>query len=239
MSTKKRIAGNTAWLVGLAVSLACNAASARDVATGAATVRKEAKVGMLTGVATGAAAGGPIGAAVGLLVGGIIGDSAGMTKVAEQHSSRLALELTDARSALAKATEEADNDAVLAGLTEKLHAQVLFKTGSARLQSDIAVTLEQVGAILASHPALSVQLHGFADPRGSAEYNVKLSQERVAAVEEALVRGGMAAAQIHDTAHGAGESTAAAGDLEAYAWERRVSVAIVSTSLSQAVAAAN
>jgi hypothetical protein len=45
-------------------------------------------------------------------------------------------------------------------------------------------------------------------------------------VREALVKGGAASEQIRLSAHGEDLTTAAKGDLEAFAWERRVSLAI-------------
>ncbi len=226
-----------AFLVGIAVAAALGAAHGEPLNPPAQPVRKAAKVGMLTGAATGAMVGGPVGAAVGLFVGGIVGDSSGMYAEAASRSGRLQQELADTRLALARATAQADNEAVLAGLAQRLRADVLFKTGSARLQPDLAMALEQVGAILAAHPSLSMQLHGFSDPRGTARYNMRLSQERIAAVREALLRGGAREQQLQAMPHGAELSTAVAGDLDAYAWERRVSLAI-SSAAPESVASA-
>jgi outer membrane protein OmpA-like peptidoglycan-associated protein len=81
-----------------------------------------------------------------------------------------------------------------------------------------------------------VQLNGFADPRGNPEENLKLSALRAEAVREALISGGADPAQIALSAHGEDLTTAAKDDVEAYAWERRVSLAIRSlgdTSVAQ------
>src|SRR5690606_14674851 len=103
---------------------------------------------------------------------------------------------------------------------------MLFRTGEAKLPQEMSDKLEELGGLLGQHPVLQVQLHGFADPRGNPEYNMELSMERVAAVRDALVRGGANPAQIQANAHGAQLATAAEGDIEAYAWERRVSLSI-------------
>jgi outer membrane protein OmpA-like peptidoglycan-associated protein len=79
---------------------------------------------------------------------------------------------------------------------------------------------------LAAHPQLEVQLHGFADPRGTPEENLELSLRRADSVREALIRGGAAPEQVRVAAQGEDLATAASGDLEAFAWERRVSLAI-------------
>jgi outer membrane protein OmpA-like peptidoglycan-associated protein len=187
---------------------------------------KEEGTGMLTGAAAGAVVGGPIGAAVGLMFGGILGDSIGTANRADLHAKQLEQELVDTRIALAKASERTGGDEMLDALAQRLHADVLFRTSGAELGTDVASRLEDLGKLLAAHPQLDVQLHGFADPRGNSEQNLQLSLERASAVREALIRGGAAPEQIQLSAHGEDLTTAPKGDLEAYAWERRVSLSI-------------
>jgi outer membrane protein OmpA-like peptidoglycan-associated protein len=190
---------------------------------------KEEGVGLVSGAAAGAVVGGPIGAAVGLMVGGILGDSIGTAKRADLHARQLEQELIDARIALAKASERSGGDEMLDALAQRLHADVLFRTGIAAIDAPVIAKLEEIGKLLAAHGQLEVQLHGFADPRGKAEKNLELSLERANAVREALIGGGAAPEQIRLFAHGEDLTTASQGDTEAYAWERRVSVAIRST----------
>lgn len=194
---------------------------------------KEEGVGMASGAAAGAIVGGPIGAAVGAMVGGILGDGIGTTtraqkhaKLMEEQSKQLEQELIDARIALAKASERTGGDEMLDALAQRLHADVLFRTNDANMDAEVASKLEDLGKLLALHGQLEVQLHGFADPRGKAEKNLELSLERANAVREALIRGGAAPEQIQLSAHGSDLTTAPKGDLEAYAWERRVSLSI-------------
>lgn len=200
---------------------------------------KQEGVGMFGGAAAGAIVGGPIGAAVGFMVGGILGDSVGtasraqlQAKQAEEHSQKLEQELIDTRIALAKASERTGGDEMFDALAERLHADVLFRTNDATMPTDVASKLEDLGKLLALHGQLEVQLHGFADPRGVSEKNLELSLERANAVREALIRGGAAPEQIQLSAHGSDLTTASKGDLEAYAWERRVSLSIRPTATS-------
>ncbi|MBM0107853.1 OmpA family protein [Steroidobacter sp. S1-65] len=194
---------------------------------------KEEGVGMFSGAAAGAIVGGPVGAAVGFMFGGILGDSIGTAsraqlhaKQVEDHSKKLEQELIDTRIALAKASERTGGDEMLDALAQRLHADVMFRTNEATMDSDVVTKLEDLGKLLALHGELEVQLHGFADPRGSSEKNLELSLERANAVREALIRGGAAPEQIQLAAHGSDLTTAPKGDLEAYAWERRVSLSI-------------
>jgi outer membrane protein OmpA-like peptidoglycan-associated protein len=187
---------------------------------------KEEGTGMLTGAAAGAIVGGPIGAAVGFMFGGILGDSIGTANRANLHAKQLEQDLADTRVALAKASESTGGDEMLDALAQRLHADVLFRTSGSELSLDVASRLEDLGKLLAAHPQMDVQLHGFADPRGNAEKNLELSLARASAVRDALMKGGAAPEQVQLSAHGEDLSTAPKGDLEAYAWERRVSLSI-------------
>jgi outer membrane protein OmpA-like peptidoglycan-associated protein len=187
---------------------------------------KEEGTGMLTGAAAGAVVGGPIGAAVGLIFGGVLGDSIGTANRADLRAKQMEQELVDTRIALAKASERTGGDEMLDALAQRLHADVLFRSNGSELGLDVASRLEDLGKLLAAHPQLDVQLHGFADPRGNPEKNLELSLERASAVRDALIKGGAAPEQIQLSAHGEDLTTAPKGDLEAYAWERRVSLSI-------------
>lgn len=187
---------------------------------------REEGAGMFAGATTGAIVGGPIGAAVGLMVGGILGDSIGTAKRADRRAAQLEQDLTDTRIELAEASERTGGDVMLDALAQRLRADVMFRTNAAELGTDVATKLEELGRMLAEHSQLEIQLHGFADPRGNAEKNLELSLQRASVVREALMRGGAAPEQIRLSAHGEDLTTAPSGDLEAYAWERRVSLYI-------------
>ncbi|MGH8175515.1 MAG: OmpA family protein [Steroidobacter sp.] len=191
---------------------------------------KEEGVGMFSGAATGAIVGGPIGAAVGLILGGILGDNIGTARRAEVYAQQLEQDLIDTRVALAKASERTGGDEMLDALAQRLHADVMFRTGGAELDMEVAGKLQDLGKLLAAHSQLEVQLHGFADPRGKSAENLELSLQRASAVREALINGGAAPEQIQVSAHGEDLTTAPKDDLEAYAWERRVSLSIRPTT---------
>jgi outer membrane protein OmpA-like peptidoglycan-associated protein len=205
----------------VALALSANAAYA-----GENKLTKEEGTGMFTGAAAGAIVGGPVGAIVGLVVGGIVGDGVGTVKRADQRAQALEDELLETRLALSKVSEKAGEDQMLSALAERLHADVMFRTGSADLDEQVAAKLGEIGRLLASHQKLEVALHGFADPRGNSEENLKLSAQRAETVRAALIGGGADPAQIALSAHGEDLTTAAKDDVEAYAWERRVSLSI-------------
>jgi outer membrane protein OmpA-like peptidoglycan-associated protein len=190
--------------------------------------------GLATGAAAGAIVGGPIGAMVGLMIGGIVGDTIGTAKRGEKdailRADQLQQELIDTRIALAKASERTGGDEMLDALAARLHADVMFRTNTAELDVDVQKKIESLGQMLAAHPQLEIQLHGFADPRGQSEKNLELSMLRASAVRDALINGGASPEQIRISAHGEDLTTAPKDDLEAYSWERRVSISIRPTS---------
>lgn len=194
---------------------------------------KSQGAGMLTGAASGAIVGGPIGAFVGLMIGGILGDSVDQAQTAEQRAQAIEAELLDARRELAlasrqpaSASDEPANTAMFAALAERMRADVMFRTDSAVLEVPTQMHLKDLGALLAAHPQLSIVLHGFADPRGKSQHNQALSSARADSVRSALLFGGAGAEQVTVLAHGEKLADAPKGDLEAYAWERRVSLVI-------------
>ena len=86
--------------------------------------------------------------------------------------------------------------------------------------------LKKVGALANTMPEMRVRVSGFADPRGTDEANATLSKERADAVATVLAAQGVDASRLVIEAHGEAETTAAEGDLDGYALERRVVVRI-------------
>jgi outer membrane protein OmpA-like peptidoglycan-associated protein/TPR repeat protein len=59
---------------------------------------------------------------------------------------------------------------------------ILFAFNSLELDSQAIQVLEELKSILISHPELKVEVAGYADARGSYEYNLQLAEKRVDAV---------------------------------------------------------
>jgi len=75
-------------------------------------------------------------------------------------------------------------------------------------------------------PGVKIRVSGHADPRGSLDYNQALSQDRAASVAAVLENAGLGEDRIVIEALGsAGASDT--GNLDDYAFERRVSVRLV------------
>jgi outer membrane protein OmpA-like peptidoglycan-associated protein len=71
--------------------------------------------------------------------------------------------------------------------------KVYFGTGKSRIQKRSYDLLDNIAAVLQAHPEiLLVEVEGHADPRGSEEFNLKLSHRRAVAVVTYLVKKGIA-----------------------------------------------
>ncbi|RMH69444.1 MAG: OmpA family protein [Bacteroidetes bacterium] len=64
---------------------------------------------------------------------------------------------------------------------------VLFETDQATLLPPSQRTLDAIGAVLEKYPDLRIEVGGHADSRGPAEYNLRLSEARAAAVRDYLL----------------------------------------------------
>jgi len=119
--------------------------------------------------------------------------------------------------------QEATDDAAreqAAKVLDGLQGDVLFRTGSADIDGETAHDIGVIAGVLAKSPALTVRLDGYADPRGSDELNLKLSQARADAVRDLLLAAGVAEQALEVNAYGKSQSTAQ--DEDGYALERRV-----------------
>ena len=79
---------------------------------------------------------------------------------------------------------------------------ILFVTGSAKLQSKSFKGLNDVAQIMKENPGMSLAIDGHTDWVGSDEYNQKLSDDRAASVMNYIVSKGVDASRITSAGHG-------------------------------------
>jgi outer membrane protein OmpA-like peptidoglycan-associated protein len=175
---------------------------------------KQSDIGAVTGLAVGAAAGGPVGAVLGAAAGALLGD-----RYHRQAQSSAALEAE--RSRLSQSVAQLDQTLQQ---TEELGLDVSFRTNDDSIATRTMPPLLKLGALVVSMPQARVRIAGYADPRGSQAYNSELSLRRAQGVAAVLMSAGVARERILIEAHGKTESTSADGDLDGYAFERRVTV---------------
>ena len=205
---------------------------------------KAENVGVMSGLVIGAVAGGPVGAIVGAAGGAFLGDKFNKKDV-QNKELKLSLAKSDAEkrklmadlaSTMAhgeKLSEELDN---AVNKTHDLEAAFAFRTSDASLSPDDVARLSKIGSLAGAIPDVKVRVSGFTDPRGSEKFNASLSKRRADSVAGILESAGIPADRIVVEAHGEHESTTADGDLEGYAFERRVTVRIEQSGDEKAVA---
>jgi outer membrane protein OmpA-like peptidoglycan-associated protein len=205
-------------------------------------------IGFVTGGVIGGFAAGPVGAVIGAGLGTWLGNRvhrAGDATKAEATVAALQTdksELLGEKSALlnekhALAETNHGLTARLDDLTRKVEAEqtaredgskvldglegdVLFRTGSAEITPEIAHQIQVLAEAVAKSPALKVRVDGYADPRGTVDANLKLSEARANAVRDLFLAAGIDESAIEVNAYGKSQSVAA--DNDGYALERRV-----------------
>jgi outer membrane protein OmpA-like peptidoglycan-associated protein len=226
--------------IALAVAVACVAAlpvRAEETVTVQHTASKQESIGVVSGLAIGAAAGGPIGAIVGAAAGGWLGDRYHKQAVArrelangldksERDRTRLAQNVTELNGTLAHEQERGEQLGLALSHTDELQTDVSFRTNDDSIQTQAMSPLMKLGALAASLPDAKVRVSGYADPRGSEAVNQALSQRRAEAVAAVLTTAGVSPDRLIVEAHGKSEATSAEGDVDGYAFERRVTVRI-------------
>jgi peptidoglycan-associated lipoprotein len=85
------------------------------------------------------------------------------------------------------------------------HAAVkdlFFDYDSFDLRPDAQTSVSQAAAFLVQHPEIHLLIGGYADERGSAEYNLALGQNRADSAKTALVNAGIAPTRIRVVSYG-------------------------------------
>jgi outer membrane protein OmpA-like peptidoglycan-associated protein len=223
-------------------------AAALAGATPNAPAHPSEPVGFLSGAIIGGFAAGPIGAVVGAGLGTWLGNRvhrSGEATRAEAQVAKLQQDtrtlqaenstLAAERSALtvsnqelaarlddmAKRVETAQNvNEDAAQVLDGLQGDVLFRTGSADITPDLAHQIQAIAQAVSKSGELKIRVDGYADPRGTDEINMKLSQDRANAVRDLLVAAGVKTEALEVNAFGKTQSVAS--DSDGYALERRV-----------------
>ncbi|MGC1523052.1 MAG: OmpA family protein, partial [Steroidobacteraceae bacterium] len=205
-------------------------------------------IGFVTGGVIGAFAAGPVGAVVGAGIGTWLGNRVHRAKDATQAEATAAAlqadktklqsensalssekqQLTQTNVSLSARLDELTHEVQTAqnakqdagSVLDGLQGEVLFRTGSAEITPEIAHQIQVLAQAVAKSPTLKVRLDGYADPRGTVDTNLKLSQDRANAVRDLFLAAGIGDEALEVNAYGKSQSVAA--DNDGYALERRV-----------------
>lgn len=197
-----------------------------------AATSKEENIGVGSGAIVGAIAGGPVGFIIGAAIGAKLGDtmhskSERIDKLqeslqdSEQSVARLELGV-DELNAKVEHLQNTARPELISLMQAGIDMDLLFRTDEFALTDTTGDRLTQMAGTLANMPGVRIQLDGFADERGDAEYNHGLSERRVEFIRSLFIAAGVHPTRISTSAHG--ESVAQNPDVDSYALERRVSV---------------
>jgi outer membrane protein OmpA-like peptidoglycan-associated protein len=107
---------------------------------------------------------------------------------------------------------------------------LFFDTDKFDLKSESTEELTQLVELMKMNPKMEVMITGHTDNHGAVDYNVKLSENRAAAVVTYLVKAGIAPARLKSKGYG-DSRPAAANDTEAgRAKNRRIELVILKVS---------
>ncbi|WP_196138269.1 OmpA family protein [Aliikangiella sp. G2MR2-5] len=216
------------------------ATAALNISQASAEASKEENIGFASGAVAGAAVGGPVGFIIGAATGAIFGNQVkkaneledAKIQLAESKNQKIKLEK---EFAMLQETLEFEQKSEMNAewLSEGLTMNVMFTTDSTTLSDMDMGAIKKLAGILNEFPGLSIKLDGYADPRGSQDYNLALSRSRAEAVQQAFERFGIESKRVQIKAHGelAGMQTDANPD--SYAMARKVSVNFTTDSVEK------
>ncbi len=105
--------------------------------------------------------------------------------------------------------------------------EVLFATGKAELTPESKEVLDKQIAWLRANPTKKIIIQGYADPRGTEAYNMKLGQKRADTVKNYLVRSGINPNRVSVVSFGATELATTQNTAKGWAEDRRTVSVIV------------
>ena len=104
--------------------------------------------------------------------------------------------------------------------------RVFFLEDQSTLTAEAQETLRRQAAWLQKYPAVTVQVEGHADERGTREYNIALSARRATATREFLIAQGVKGSRVSSIAYGK-ERPAALCDAEQCWSQNRRAVTVI------------
>jgi len=182
--------------------------------------------GVAIGAASGAVIGGVLGnnvgkggkGAMGAVLGGVIGGVAG--GVIGNQMDKQAREIDNA---VPGAEVERIGEGIKLTLKENA---VRFDTNKSTLTSTAQQNLDKLVPVFKEYPNTNIQIFGYTDSTGAAEYNLTLSDQRAASVRNYLVNKGIASSRFTTEGMGIADPIATNETAEGRSQNRRVEFAI-------------
>jgi peptidoglycan-associated lipoprotein len=95
-----------------------------------------------------------------------------------------------------------EGSAAVASTSWTKFSDILFDFDKSDIRANETSKMSDIAAYLQQNPSATVGIDGYADPRGTNEYNQALSERRVNAVRDALVKVGVSGGKIQTGAFG-------------------------------------
>jgi len=112
-------------------------------------------------------------------------------------------------------------------LRASLSSDVLFESGSARLQPGAEAEIAQIAEILKRQPGASLDITGHTDNRGTERHNQDLSERRAATIRDRLVDNGVDASRVRAGGQGEHEPIATNDTATGRATNRRIDITVL------------
>jgi outer membrane protein OmpA-like peptidoglycan-associated protein len=186
------------------------------------TTQRGAGIGAVAGAVLGGVLGNNLGkggkGAVGAVLGGVIGGVAG--GVIGNKMDKQAREID---AVLPGAEVVRVGEGIKLVLNENA---VRFDTNKSSLTTAAKANLDKLVPVFKEYPDTDITIYGYTDSTGPADYNLKLSGERAAAVKNYLNSKGVASSRFQVTGLGIADPIASNETVEGKAMNRRVEFAI-------------
>lgn len=109
-------------------------------------------------------------------------------------------------------------------LSQGISYVIYYRTNEAAIRTEVMPRIQQLAELVQPYPEIQIRVEGFADERGSDDYNLALSKQRIEQVRAALIESGIQPGRIQTQAFGEKQTTATQGDNEGYVFDRRVTI---------------
>ena len=99
---------------------------------------------------------------------------------------------------------------------------VYFDTNKYNIEPRFYPAFDAIVSVLKKNPSLKIEVQGHTDNRGSAEYNLKLSENRAKAVRDYFIKAGIAESRLKTRGYGLTKPAVPNTSPENWAKNRRV-----------------
>ena len=159
-----------------------------------------------------------IGAGIGAALGGVAGNQIGA------YMDRQEAELRN----VVAASEAASITRTQNVLTATFKSNMFFDTNSSTLKPGAYSELDRVARVLRDYPQTRIRVEGHTDQKGSAEYNMTLSEKRAQSVGNALIQRGVDPSRMQMVGYGESQPVSS-NDAD----NRRVNIVIIPLDAAQ------